>query len=167
MYHEHKDKMLKFIFILILINPILDLLTGIYLKTFNLDPRFTPGIIIRNLFLLYMVYYIFKKRINVYYYVMLIITFFITIIVQFYSGITVYALKEIQYYLKFIYNISILLIGLDVFKTVNKTEINKLIRYFTISSFFYAVVIVSSFLLGIGYKTYSYSSASKGFFLCW
>ncbi|SHF03913.1 MULTISPECIES: O-antigen ligase family protein [Caloramator] len=164
MFNTNKDKMLRIFLIAVLLNPMLDLLTGVYLKTFNLDPRFTPGIIVRNLFLLYMIYYIYKNKINISYYIILMLTFMITIVVQHFSGININLFKEIQYYLKFLYNISILLIGLEVFKNLRRAEINKFIYYLTLSAFIYSIIVVMSFIFGVGYKTYSYSNLSKGFF---
>lgn len=158
------DKKLEFILFLILMNPIVDLLTGVYLKTLNLNPKFTPGIIVRNLILMYLFYLVYVNKFKIKYFVILFLTFLFTNLSQILSGLQLNVFSETQYFLKFVYNLSILLVGLEIIKEFREYEYEKIFKYFTLSAVIYAVVVVVTFLLGVGYKTYSYSTATKGFF---
>ena len=70
-----KNNLSKIISIFILIQPVLDLITGICLHVFSLN--LTIGIIIRMLFLLFIMYattFIYKKKLSLIYY--LIVAFY-------------------------------------------------------------------------------------------
>lgn len=164
MLDTKEDRELSLIIYLLLLNPILDLLTGLYLNVFQLNSKFTPGIIVRNFILLYMIYYVWKNKIKIKYLVLLGITFILTNIAQIYSGVSTRLFLEIQYFIKFLYNLLILFIGYEIIKKQNSNYIEKIFYYFTISGVMYSLVILISFLTGTDFKTYSHGLSSKGLF---
>lgn len=164
MINFNEDSLSRYLLLLIILNPILDLLTGIYLNVFQLNSKLTPGIIVRNIILLFMIYYVVKNKIRIKYLFFLVTTFILTNVVQIFSGIKYSMFLELQYFLKFLYNILMLVIGYEIIKSQNKEYNKQLFYYLTLSGIIYSIVILGTFLTGTDYKTYSHGLSSKGLF---
>ena len=146
--------------IFILIQPILDLLTGLCLHV--LEINLTIGIIVRVLFLLFIMIitiFIFKKKKIIIPYLIIGLYFIFYII-----GIIVYkegnVFNEIQSLVKVFY-FPILFISLYSIK--DKIRISKLVLFTTL--FLYLIFIFIPLILGVGFKTYEITKAGTlGFF---
>ncbi len=146
--------------IFIIMQPILDLLTGLCLHL--LDINITIGIIIRMVFLAFICFvilFIFKKK-NI-----LIPYFIIGLYCIFYLiGILLYKdgglFQEVQGLIK-VYYFPILFISL--YSLRNEIRISKLTLFTTL--FLYLILIFVPLVLGIGYKSYEITKAGTlGFF---
>ena len=145
--------------IFILIQPILDLLTGICLHVFNIN--LTIGIFIRVIFLLLIMYIILLKKKKI-----PLITYFIIFIysVLYLLGIIIYKdsglFTEVQGLVKVFY-FPIILISLYSLK--DEIKINKMTIFITLIIYLFLILIPT--LLGIGFKTYEITkTGTLGFF---
>ena len=146
--------------IFILIQPFLDLLTGIFIHSFNIN--LTIGIIIRVLFLAFIgitVLFIFKKKKILIPYLIIGIYSILYLI-----GIIIYKdghlFQEIQGLVKTFY---FPLLFISLYSINDEIRISKL-TLFT-SLFIYLILIFVPTILGIGYKTYEITKAGTlGFF---
>jgi len=145
----------------ILIQPFLDLITGICIHTLKIN--LTIGIIVRVLFLLFIVIitiFIFKKKKIIISYLIIGLYFILyTIgIIVFKDGVGLF--KEIQGLIKVFY-FPILFISLYAIR--DKIRISKLV--YTTTIFMYLILIFVPTLFHIGYKTYEITKAGTlGFF---
>ncbi len=150
----------KIVSFFILIQPILDVVTGLCVNLF--DFNVTIGIIIRILFLVLIMYvttFVFKKKLSLWVYISII----------FYSclyllGIVIYKggsyFSEIQGLVKVFY-FPILLISL--YELRDKIKVNNLTLVVTL--FIYLICIFIPSILNIGFKTYEITkSGTLGFF---
>ena len=155
-----KENFNKILSIFILIQPILDLITGICIHAFNLN--ITIGIIIRMIFLLFIMYtttFIYKKKLSTLTYLSLFVYSILYLI-----GIIIYkdgvVFKEIQGLLKVIY-FPIILISLYELK--DEFKISKMTLFTTL--FMYLVFILIPNTLGLGFKSYEITkSGTLGFY---
>lgn len=150
----------KIISIFILLQPILDLVTGLCVNLFNLN--ITIGIVIRMLFLLFIIYttiIVYKKKLAFYIYLCIFLYSILYLI-----GIIVYKdgviFNELQGLLKALY-FPIILISLydlkEEFKVSNMTLFTTL--------FLYLILILVPNFLGIGFDSYKIAkSGNLGFF---
>ena len=145
--------------IFILIQPILDLLTGICLHIFNIN--LTIGIFVRVIFLLLIMYIILLKKKTI-----PLITYFIIFIysILYLLGIIIYKdsglFTEVQGLVKVFY-FPIILISLYSLK--DEIKINKMTIFITLIIYLFLILIPT--LLGIGFKTYEITkSGTLGFF---
>lgn len=155
-----KKNINKIISIFLLLQPILDLLTGICLHTFNINV--TIGIMIRILFLLLIIYvttFVYKKK----------LPFFLSFMIFIYSifyllGIIIYKdgvlFKEIQPLVKVFY-FPIILVSL--YSIQDEIRISKMTLFITVV--FYLISILIPSLLGIGFSSYEVAKiGTVGFF---
>lgn len=147
--------------IFILLGPIIDLLTGLCLHTFNLNLTF--GIVIRVLFLLFIcltVIFVFKKKklIIPYLIIGLYFIFYILGIIIYKDGVGLF--KEIQGLIKVFY---FPILFLSLYSIKEEIKISKL-TLFTVL-FLYLIFIFVPITLHIGYKSYEITkSGTLGFF---
>lgn len=147
--------------IFILMQPVLDLITGVFIHVFNIN--LTIGIIIRMLFLIFImltVTFIYKKKkILMYYFLFLIYAFFYILgIIMFKNGVGLFA--EIQGLLRVFY-FPLLLVSLYSIK--DNIRISKMTL--VISLFMYLLFIFVPNSLNIGFKSYEITkSGTLGFF---
>ena len=155
-----KNNFNKIINIFILLQPFLDLITGICVNTLNTS--ITIGIIIRILFLLFIMYtttFIYKKRLSTTSYIILILysIFFITGVIVYQDNVL---FNELQGLLKAIY-FPIILVSLYDLK--DEYRVSKMTLFTTL--IIYLIFILIPNALGIGYATYKITKAgSLGFF---
>ena len=155
-----KNNFNKIINIFILLQPFLDLITGICVNTLNTS--ITIGIIIRILFLLFIMYtttFIYKKRLSTTSYIILILysIFFITGVIVYKDNVL---FNELQGLLKAIY-FPIILVSLYDLK--DEYRVSKMTLFTTL--IIYLIFILIPNALGIGYATYKITKAgSLGFF---
>ena len=155
-----KENFNKILSIFILIQPILDLLTGICIHTFNLN--ITIGIFVRILFMLFIVFttvFIYKKKLP-----LLISTIIFIYAICYLLGIVIYKdgvlFNEIQNLVKVFY-FSIVLTSLYSIK--DEIRISKMTLFITLSTYLLFILIPN--LLGIGFKSYEITkSGTLGFF---
>ena len=134
----------------ILIGPILDLITGLSIHTYNIS--ITIGIIIRVLFLLFIclvVLFVFKKKgiLVPYFLIGLYFIFFVVGIILFKDGVGLFT--EIQGLVKVFY---FPLLFVSIFMIKKDIHISNLILFNTL--FLYLIFIFVPLILGIGYDTY-------------
>lgn len=152
-----KNNLSKIISIFILIQPILDLITGIFLHEFNLN--LTLGIIIRMLFLFFIVLvttFIYKKKVPLIYYLVFFIYSIIYLLVLGKSNL----FGEVQGLLRVFY-FPLLLISLYELK--DEIRISKLTLFTTLS--LYLICIFIPMILHVGFKSYEITkSGTLGYY---
>ena len=150
----------KILIIFILLQPILDLITGICVNLLNIN--ITLGIIIRILFLIFLMYttvFVYKKKFSLYTYLALSlysILYLIGIII-YKDGVVFY---ELQGLLKALY-FPIILISLYDLK--DEFKVSKMTLFTTL--FIYLGLILIPNALGLGFESYKITkSGNLGFF---
>lgn len=155
-----KENFSKILAIFILLQPVLDLVTGLCVNIFKID--ITLGIIIRMLFLFYIMFttiFIYKKKLSFYIYLSIFLYSILYLI-----GIIIYkdgvVFNELQGLLKALY-FPIILISLydlkDEFRISNMTLFTTLLLYL--------IFILVPNILGIGFASYEVAKeGSLGFF---
>ena len=144
----------------ILLQPVLDLITGICVNLLNLN--ITLGIIIRIIFLIFLMYttvFIYKKKLSFYSYLVLGIysIFYLIGIIIYKDGVVFY---ELQGLLKALYFPLILVSLYDL-----KEEILITNKVLFITLFTYIILIIIPNTFGLGFETYKITkSGNLGFF---
>lgn len=160
MHKYIKENISKLLTIFILLQPVLDLITGVCVNLLNIN--ITLGIIIRILFLgllMYTTVFIYKKKFSLYTYLALAIysILYLIGIIIYKDGVVFY---ELQGLLKAIY-FPIVLISLYDLK--DEYQISKQTLFKTL--FIYLVLILIPNTLGLGFESYKITkSGSLGFF---
>lgn len=155
-----KENFNKIISIFILLQPILDLITGLCVNLFNLN--ITIGIVVRMLFLIFILYtsvFIYKKKTTLY---VCLITFIYSIL--YLIGIIIYkdgvVFSELQGLLKALY---FPLILISLYDLKDEYKISNMTLFTTL--FLYLVLILIPNILGLGFDSYQIAkSGSLGFF---
>lgn len=155
-----KCNLSKILSIFILLSPFIDLFTGIFIHSLNIN--FTIGIIIRILFLIFICFitlFTFKKKNILIPYLIIGIYFICYIVVNLiYKDSSI--LKEIQELIKVFY-FPIILISLYSIK--EEIHISRMTLFTTL--FIYLILIFVPTFLNVGYKTYEITKAGTlGFF---
>lgn len=150
----------KILSIFILLSPFIDLFTGIFIHSLNIN--FTIGIIIRILFLIFICFitlFTFKKKNILIPYLIIGIYFICYIVVNLiYKDSSI--LKEIQELIKVFY-FPIILISLYSIK--EEIHISRMTLFTTL--FIYLILIFVPTFFNVGYKTYEITKAGTlGFF---
>ena len=144
-----KEKLNLIISIFIILQPILDLITGISLNVFNLNITF--GIIVRMLFLIFIMYttvFIYKKKKSLIYYLCFIIYTILYLVGNLlYKDINIFS--EIQGLLRVFY-FPILLISLYELK--DEIRISKMTLLSTLLLYIFCIFI--PIIFKVGFKTY-------------
>lgn len=153
-----KNNLSKIISIFILMQPILDLITGICLHVFSLN--LTIGIIIRMLFLLFIMYattFIYKKKLSLIYY--LIVTFY-SIIYLINIGTNSHLFGQVQGLLRVFY-FPLLLVSFYDLKDEIKISTATLFTTLTL----YLIFIFIPMTLNLGFKSYEITkSGTLGYY---
>ncbi|MDD5888452.1 MAG: O-antigen ligase family protein [bacterium] len=155
-----KQNLNKYLGIFILLQPIIDLITGICLNVFNLN--LTIGIIIRMLFLMFIMYttvFIYKKKkSSIYYLVFIIYTILYLLANIIFKDSSIFS--ELQGLLRVFY-FPLLLISLYDLK--DEIKISKMTLVITL--FIYIIAIFIPILLNVGFKTYQITkTGTLGFY---
>lgn len=151
-----KDNFNKIISIFILLQPILDLITGLCVNVFDLN--ITLGVIVRMLFLVFILYttvFVYKNKTTLY---ISLITFIYSIL--YLIGVVIYkdgvVFTELQGLLKALY-FPLILISLydlkDEFKVSNMTLFTTL--------FLYLILILIPNILGLGFDSYEIAKSGN------
>ncbi|MBQ2910483.1 MAG: O-antigen ligase family protein [Bacilli bacterium] len=160
MHKYIKENISKLLTIFILLQPVLDLITGVCVNLLNIN--ITLGIIIRILFLgllMYTTVFIYKKKFSLYTYLALAIysILYLIGIIIYKDGVVFY---ELQGLLKAIY-FPIVLVSLYDLK--DEYQVSKQTLFKTL--FIYLVLILIPNALGLGFESYKITkSGSLGFF---
>lgn len=155
-----KENLNKILSIFILLQPLLDLVTGLCLHLFNFN--ITVGIVIRVLFLLFIMYtsaVIHKNKFSLYTYIIIFLysLFYLIGIVIYKDGVL---FQEIQGLVKVFY---FPLILVSLYDLKEEFKISKMTLFTTL--LFYLILILIPNLLGIGFKSYQITkSGTLGFF---
>lgn len=155
-----KSNISKILSIFILLSPFIDLFTGIFIHSLNIN--FTIGIIIRILFLIFICFitlFTFKKKNILIPYLIIGIYFICYIVVNLiYKDSSI--LKEIQELIKVFY-FPIVLVSLYSIK--EEIHISRMTLFTTL--FMYLILIFVPIFFNVGYKTYEITKAGTlGFF---
>lgn len=156
-----KNNLNMILSIFILLQPILDLITGLCIHLFNIN--LTIGIIVRVLFLILIMYitvFVYKKKKTMYIYgiILLYSIFYLLGIIIYKDGIGLF--QELQGLVRVFY-FPLLLASLYQLK--EEIRISKMTLFVTLILYLMFIFIPS--LLGIGYKTYQITkSGTLGFF---
>ena len=156
-----KDNLNNILVIFILLQPILDLITGLCIHLFNINLTF--GIVIRMLFLIFIMYtsaFVYKKKKSLIVYSVIIIysIFYLLGIILFKD--TSYLFRETQGLLRVFY-FPILLFSLYELK--EHIRISKMTLITSLVT--YLLLIFIPILLGVGYQSYEITkSGTLGFF---
>jgi hypothetical protein len=156
------DKTVLIISVFLLLQPILDLITGI--QTHYYDLFLSVGVILRFLFMIFIMYYIVfvtnskYKKYSIYYFIVLFLyTLFFLISTVYFKDMSLMG-EEIKWLIKNLY-FPILLVGfINVFDT-HKEKIEDLTFIKIISM--YALIIIICKLIGI--ETISYTQGKTGY----
>ena len=153
-----KNNLSKIISIFILIQPVLDLITGICLHVFSLN--LTIGIIIRMLFLLFIMYattFIYKKKLSLIYY--LIVAFY-SIIYLINIGTNSHLFGQVQGLLRVFY-FPLLLVSFYDLRDEIKISTATLFTTLTL----YLIFIFIPMTLNLGFKSYEITkSGTLGYY---
>ena len=153
-----KNNLSKIISIFILIQPVLDLITGICIHVFSLN--LTIGIIIRMLFLLFIMYattFIYKKKLSLIYY--LIVAFY-SIIYLINIGTNSHLFGQVQGLLRVFY-FPLLLVSFYDLKDEIKISTATLFTTLTL----YLIFIFIPMTLNLGFKSYEITkSGTLGYY---
>ncbi len=155
-----KQNFSKYLTIFIILQPIIDLITGICLNIFNLN--LTLGIVIRMLFLLFIMYstvFVFKKKKSLIYYLLFACYACLYLLGNIiFKDISIFS--ELQGLLRVFY-FPLLLISLYDLK--DEIRISKLTLIATL--FIYLISIFIPILLNVGFKTYQVTkTGTLGFY---
>lgn len=156
-----KENLSKYLSIFLILQPVLDMLTGICLHIFHLN--ITLGIIIRLLFLAFIGYitiFIYKKKKPLIYYIIFLIymCFYCLGIYLYKDGVGLFA--EMQGLLRVFY---FPLLLLSLYEIKDEFKISKLTLFTTLS--LYLLFIFIPVLFHVGFKSYEITkSGTLGFF---
>lgn len=159
----------KFLWAYIWINPILDIVSGIFIAMYSSEFKFlsklgliipTPSLVVRMAVLVLMAIYIllikdFKTIIKV---VPMAIAFVMSVVAEFLYYGQAGIMSDIQYFARFGYNIAILFVYINLFNRSGQTKeemLKTIHKYISISLIMLALAIEIPFILGIGYSTYA------------
>lgn len=146
-------KIIKYLFILF---PFLDLLTAIITR--NYDISVTPGIVIKGLFMLYLVFFIIKstskyKRLSI----IMLVCYFLYIVGYFSTKIellnSLYMVGEITYLFKLLY-FPIIFLGLLCFYDEKRFDKAEMINILKINLISFTILLIIPLLVGNAYTTY-------------
>jgi hypothetical protein len=168
----------KFFMLLLIINPIFDLYTGVYLNiatnivNMRVYDLLTPTLIVRMLILLVFALYILKLRDtkSIIYVSLIGVVFVMTAIGGFLFAEWYSLFAEITYIARFTYNIAIILVFWRVFQRINwpKEKILKYLNWvFALTSLIISGSILLAFAARMGFHTYGDRfgfRGSRGFF---
>lgn len=155
-----KENFTKLLSIFILLQPILDLITGLCVHL--LDFNITIGIVIRVLFLLFIMYtsvIIYKNKLSLYVYITVFIyaLLYLTGIIIYKDGVL---FQEIQGLVKVFY---FPLILISLYDLKDEFRVSKMTLFTTL--FLYLILILGPNILGLGFKSYQITkSGTLGFF---
>lgn len=163
-----KNKIVNILYLFILFQPILDILTS--LMTRFLDTRFTIGILIRGILFIASVIYIlflskskYKKQSTIYLIVLALfsILYFVTKPSIFTN--TSFIVTEVIYMFKYYYSLVLLLLLFNLFDEF-KPNNRRIFKLLQIELFLYCLSIVLANITGTAFGTYSGGSGNTGWF---
>ena len=141
---------------LIILFPFLDLITALFTR--NSDIFYTPGIIVKGIFMIFMFFYTLKttskyKKLAIYSYIFFFIYIFFYFMFKSELLNAKYIFDEVKYLFKLFYFPNIFLGLLCYFDEYhfNKNEMHNI---FKISLIIYTILLFIPFILGISYNTY-------------
>ncbi len=173
---EKTRKLEQFFWFYLILNPILDIVSGLYIQfitggdvynSASIAPV-TPSLIIRMVVLLIMVAYILMikdfKAVKIA--IPMGIAWILSIISEFITFGSISIFIDIQYFAKFAYNIAVFFVYCHLMyrSGMGKEQvIEKIHKYIMISLFLLTVVIVIPYIFGAGHYTYADRYGYRGF----
>ena len=173
---EKTRKLEQFFWFYLILNPILDIVSGLYIQfitggdvynSASIAPV-TPSLIIRMVVLLIMVAYILMikdfKAVKIA--IPMGIAWILSIISEFITFGSISIFIDIQYFAKFAYNIAVFFVYFYLMyrSGMGKEQvIEKIHKYIMISLFLLTVVIVIPYIFGAGHYTYADRYGYRGF----
>ncbi|MBD3108529.1 O-antigen ligase family protein [Bacillus sp. AGMB 02131] len=157
---RHNDLFEKLFLLFIIIQPILDLITGLTLKL--TDSQFSLSLIIRTLFLmifgLYLIFfknYPYHKK-QLLYFLILAIYLCINLCINYFMKPQFYLASEIKFILKAIYFVVTLSIYAVVFKTTHLNWKEKSLQYIYFAMTIYSSIILIAGITGTSFPSYEW-----------
>jgi hypothetical protein len=156
----------RFFFIFLIINPVLDILTGAYIHVGykivgeRLTDLITPTLIIRMMILLLFLYYILSLRDKKCILALLPIgaAWLMSVLGEFLFAPTFSAFTDVQYMAKFVYNVALMLVLWRLYQrsSWNREQLLKWLNwYISLTLLILALSIHIPYILGLGYSTYA------------
>lgn len=140
----------------IVIQPIIDMLTSVCVR--NISPKLSLGILVRMIFMVFIVIYALvkadkKDRIKILiYYILIAISIIVSSIISFKNYGTERIFTQAKGVVKIYYFPVVLVSLMAIFK---QKEIKPKIKYLNIATLIYGIVIILGVILDFGYTTYS------------
>lgn len=170
------ERLERFFWIYLLLNPVLDYISGLYIRfvtngdVYNsaISMPLTPSLVIRMAVLLVMIAYIFmiKDWQAVKIAIPMGIAWGMSIVSELITYGQISLFIDIQYFARFAYNIAVLFVYSQLIERSKLTAdalIDKIHRYITWMLFLLTVVIVVPYIWGAGYYTYADRFGYRGF----
>lgn len=163
------DKLERFFWFYLLLNPVLDIVSGLYIKVVadfmptlynNGSMTFTPSLVVRMIVLLVLVAYIFMIRDwrSVAIAVPMGLAWVLSVVSEYlcFGGVSLFI--DVQYFARFAYNIAVMLVYYQLFlrtKLTREQIIDRIHHYFALSLILLTLAIIIPYVLGLGYTTYA------------
>ena len=172
---EKTKKLEKFFWFYLILNPILDIVSGLYIQfitggdVYNVSiAPITPSLVIRMFVLLVMVGYIIMikdwKAVKIA--IPMGIAWILSMLSEFITFGSISVFIDIQYFSKFAYNIAVFFVYCHLMYRSGMSKeqiIKKINKYIMISLFLMTVVIVIPYIFGAGHYTYADRFGYRGF----
>ena len=172
---EKTKKLEKFFWFYLILNPILDIVSGLYIQfitggdVYNVSiAPITPSLVIRMFVLLVMVGYIIMikdwKAVKIA--IPMGIAWILSMLSEFITFGSISVFIDIQYFSKFAYNIAVFFVYCHLMYRSGMSKeqiIKKINKYIMISLFLMTVVIVIPYIFGAGHYTYADRYGYRGF----
>lgn len=170
------EKLEKFFWFYLILNPILDIVSGLYIQFVTHGDVYssasvapiTPSLIIRMLVLLVMVGYIFLIRDwkSVKIAIPMGVAWALSVVSEFitFGGISIFI--DVQYFAKFAYNVAVFFVYCRLMERAGMPRekvLDRFHQYIMASLFLLTVVIVVPYIFGAGHYTYADRFGYRGF----
>lgn len=165
------EKFTRIFILYLLLNPLIDLIGGVFINIIKTDFPITPGTAIRMAFMVFMgIYLIYRKDFrDIRYIILMLFAWGLNVVGQMFFDINKSLMSEAQYFARYLYNIIIIFVYEIVLKDMKLRSSDwkaGFLDTIVTSGVFYALVIIISFVTQTGFSTYAKGAevGTKGFF---
>ncbi len=149
----------KFILLLIVMTPLIDLVNGFFV--YVLKSGFSPGVIIRSTILVIIIMFYIKKRKQLLLFIFLISLFLLEILLEGLFG-KVSIMSEVSFVSKIYYNMFLMYV---IENNIHKISFKKLIDSLVMANLIVTFSLIVTKVLGIGMQSYGESGGYKGLYM--
>lgn len=173
---KQSERLEKFFWFYLILNPILDIVSGLYIQFVTHGDVYssasvapiTPSLVVRMTVLLVMIGYIFliKDWKSVKIAVPMGIAWALSVVSEFITFGSISIFIDVQYFARFAYNVAVFFVYCRLMERANMPRreiIEKIHKYIMISLFLLTVVIVVPYIFGAGHYTYADRFGYRGF----